>query len=768
MIKSPLDQWRSAALVALATFAVGLFPLAVNPRFYFVDDYQLFFMPLFGEIARLIKSGTWPLMTEHSWFGGAVLGNYECAIFNPVSLALYLFIDAAFSDLSRAAAFFSLSHLAILAVGCFFLLLELGCRRGEAAVGALTASTSTWTLYWSATGWVSALVSLSWLPFAFLFLARAASERRAIVPAALLSGLVLVSGWPIGNVALFVIGGSVGLAAAVIERSPVRAARVAVALALGLCLALPAILPTWYLLENGVRILSRAADDQWQAPLKGLLTFGFPSFLAVWKGWDFQYRFLPSPPMFYAGWFLPLVLVNARWRALLAGGDWRGWSLAFLAVAFLLLAMSPTLGQLRWSFRWIPEFHLVLVLLTFWVIAGERRLDRTSEASPLIASSVGVTLFVFVLAVQNSSTLWLRHSLFLLAVLALIALWQAFPAHRERTQLTIFAGGHVAILAAIIVVWPGNGAVRDWGMPASKSFYAAHAERAPIRQLFLFSPAVGPESRDPAWWQEIMPGNTGLLDGKAMTLNGYSSMYPAGLTRMLCLDYKSAACPDAARRLFTRDYRTGLTVADLLGLDRVVVARHTAHETEFERWKTEEWRRVSLSAYAAVYERRRHAAPAAAAGVAWAAPGVTAQAIADSAGDRGERAEDAVRRALVARLGGSPRRLPAAVAPGIRRQAERAIASGRDLPRHPACGSAARRRERNARARILAGRAQWRALGGHGGALRAGRSWLGRAAASLRLFAPAGCRGGAAGIGRLTRSAPASSARPSRCPSTSQ
>src|SRR5918912_943021 len=102
MIKSAFAPWRPGILVALLTFVLAFFPLLVNPRFYFVDDYQLYFIPLFSEIARLLKSGTFPLMTDHSWFGGAILGSYECAIFNPVSLALYLFVDVAFSDLRLA------------------------------------------------------------------------------------------------------------------------------------------------------------------------------------------------------------------------------------------------------------------------------------------------------------------------------------------------------------------------------------------------------------------------------------------------------------------------------------------------------------------------------------------------------------------------------------------------------------------------------------------------------------------------------------------
>jgi hypothetical protein len=358
--------------------------------------------------------------------------------------------------------------------------------------------------------------------------------------------------------------------------------------------------------------------------LKGLLSFGFPSFLTVWKGWDFQYRFLASPPMFYAGWFLPLVLLNARWRAALASNDWRGRLLVALTLAFFLLSMSPTLGQIRWSFRWIPEFHFFLVLLTFWIIARERTLLPGSAAAPWppLVGGMGITAFAFVLALQNSPALARLHAAFLAAIGVLLLLCRTVGDRSHGRRLAVFAAGHVVILGAIVVLWPANGAVRDWGMPAAKSFYAANAEATPLRQLFLFSEVVGPESRDPAWWAEVMPGNVGLLDGAAATLNGYSSIYPAGLTRALCFDYKSAACPDAARRLFLRDVTTGSRLVDLLGLDRIVVARNTPHEAAFVRWKTDEWTRVATGKYTQTYERVPPRPVGLVSGVSWATPGV--------------------------------------------------------------------------------------------------------------------------------------------------
>lgn len=141
-------RWGDAAaglLVGIGAASTAALPLLGNPYFYFADDFQTFFLPIFQEIARQLKSGHFPLMTDRTWYGGALLAEYQFAVFNPISLALYVVIDY-FDRLDRAAAAYALFHISVLAGGIFTLCRGLRIGRPEAAVAALAGSTSMWVI----------------------------------------------------------------------------------------------------------------------------------------------------------------------------------------------------------------------------------------------------------------------------------------------------------------------------------------------------------------------------------------------------------------------------------------------------------------------------------------------------------------------------------------------------------------------------------------------------------------------------------------------
>ncbi|HEY2480572.1 MAG TPA: hypothetical protein VGI30_00050, partial [Caulobacteraceae bacterium] len=80
-----------ALAAALATLAAAA-ALLVSPRYFFTDDYTTQFIPVFREIARLVGQGHFPLITDRIWQGGALVQEYQYAVFNPVSMILYLLL----------------------------------------------------------------------------------------------------------------------------------------------------------------------------------------------------------------------------------------------------------------------------------------------------------------------------------------------------------------------------------------------------------------------------------------------------------------------------------------------------------------------------------------------------------------------------------------------------------------------------------------------------------------------------------------------------
>ena len=158
-------ELRWGLLTALLAVATAAIPLVHEPAFYFTDDYQAYFLPGFLEIARLIKAGELPFLTPRLFQGGAFLAEYQYALLNPVSLLLYLALDG-FARLDKAAAFFALVHIGLLAGGTHALARLVGVTRPAAVLAGLTAATSGWIIYWGAITWIPGLVSTAWLSWA--------------------------------------------------------------------------------------------------------------------------------------------------------------------------------------------------------------------------------------------------------------------------------------------------------------------------------------------------------------------------------------------------------------------------------------------------------------------------------------------------------------------------------------------------------------------------------------------------------------------------
>jgi hypothetical protein len=612
--------WSKATIAGLMCLTVALYPTLINQAFYFIDDYQLQFAPMFIEVGRLLADGTFPLMTDRSWYGGAILAEYQYGVLNPISLLLYFAFNFGFWNLQTAATFFSLAHLFILSTGIFYFCAEFGCNRSEATVASITGCTSTWILYWCAADWIPGLVSLSWWPWALALLSRSAEGHRAIFPAAIFTALLLLSGWPFSDLALLIAAGIIALFSMRSRQNLSGTLRICVALTLGVGLAMPAIMPLWFFVQEGGRDLPLETQNAWRPALEGLLAFGFPSFLTVWRTFELRYEFLLSPPMLYAGWFLPLILLKTNWRRSLLD-DRHGLSLFAMATAFFVLSLLPGFGNFRYPFRWIPYFHLSIIFLCFWAIGKERHLHGSIGLGSFLWFCATI-ICGFVLAIGNSPGLFILHGSFLLLLLgltaALVFIIRKPDQYSNNQALGIFALGQLLIFMAMVNIWPTNDRVANWHLPASRAVYTQQPEYRQIRQLSLYND-IQPMSSDELWWTEVMSGgNVNLLFGTA-ALNGYSPIRPAHLDRALCFDYKGAACLDVSRRLFSRDPSTGASMAELFRLDRIVVT-HGSHQEEFEKWKTSDWILTHDGKYSQSYERVRRDSEFPGS-ISWAEPG---------------------------------------------------------------------------------------------------------------------------------------------------
>ena len=284
---------------------------------------------------------------------------------------------------SQQAAAVSVAHLFALAMGAFLLARDRQFSVPLSVFVALVASLNGWIICWGATDWFGALGAFTWLPWAWWGAARALDSQRSkwrfLWPAPFVY-LVVTGGFPYTVLMLLLLVAWLAIRSVVETRKILSIVPMLFGVALGFGLSAPAWLAILDLVQGSARELQpTAAHWQWLVPLAALPGLILPCWTVNWA--DFSSRYLPHTATELAcGLVAP--------AALIAGLAWRGrvlvrqikWELALLLLV-LLLSMIPTAGLFRWSFRWLPFFHLVLA-----ICAAEALRLRTGSPIPATAA----------------------------------------------------------------------------------------------------------------------------------------------------------------------------------------------------------------------------------------------------------------------------------------------------------------------------------------------------------------------------------------------
>jgi len=544
------------ALAAVVCLLAAAAPLLAQPNLFLTDDYATQFMPAFGEIARLLSHGQFPLVTNRLWEGGALLQEYQYAVFNPVSLALYVII-ARTGDMAVGAAIYALTHIAILAAGAYNLARALRCRPRYAFLAAVAAPLSGWIFWWGAINWIPALVSMAWQVWAWGLLLQTA-RRPSLAPlAAAAVAMTLLSGWPFADLALVI---SVAAAAiiALDSSQPLRPiARVGAALAAGGLLAAPAVLPLMAYTAFAPR---GASPAQWSADLPALLGFGTPLFSATWRGFDGLLQTVRHP-IVYVAWFAPLALVNTDWRRL-----WKHPTDRLLigaTLAFGLLSMAPEVWQFQYMVRLLPYFQLGILLL------ATRALSDPARSGWSLSRSIYVVCAETYLAICQSPES--RLSLLLVGLSLAAGAWISVRLmKRDGRAWTLFA--LVFGLAAFestawtVAATPYPRFPNRWSPPTIAAVGPGSAADGPMRYAIY---QLDPEEPGADFWRSYEPGNTALSLAGGGSVSGYSPMDILRFQPWFCPAHFGTRCPDAATRVNAPVLATGRSILDLTGVDQV-------------------------------------------------------------------------------------------------------------------------------------------------------------------------------------------------------
>jgi len=585
-----------AVSAGLLVVAFCLILLWRNPLLFWNDDYELSVLPVFADMARAWSEGHWPILSPYSWVCGNLAGEFQYGAFSVFVNAAVILIWKFPLTFPEQAAALSIAHLVLLAIGAYLLARDRGFSTSLSIFVALVASLNGWIICWGATDWFGALGAFTWLPWAWWGAERALDARRTkwrfLWPAPFVY-LLVTGGFPYTVLMLLLLIAWLSIKSLIQTRKLFSIVPMLVGVALGFGLSAPAWMALLDLVQGSARELqSAAAHWQWRVPPGALPGMILPSWTVNWT--DFSSRGLPHTAAELAcGLVAPAALV--------AGLVWRGrrvvrqmsWDLILLLLV-LLLCMTPTAGLFRWSFRWLPFFHLILAICAAEVL--HTVLPSTIAAITALALVIltGISAFIFRTAGSYSLPVgWI--------FLGLAAVWFSWELLGRRSKFRPWAPAAITFCAFLTTYLciPTNCGVPRYNFtekllnprpldpqrlyltvyPWAELTYAATNKPQPVGQT-------------------LRPGSTSMWAGLRF-INGYSPIRAAGVAREFATSIHGEINPEVGSHLLIHQAGRDSELA-LIGVDGIVVAQ----EVSITPQPSSEWELVVSTEEGNVFHRR--------------------------------------------------------------------------------------------------------------------------------------------------------------------
>jgi hypothetical protein len=608
-VKIRVNQWQNS----LGAFGTGLivtvFCLILlwhDPLVFWNDDYEISVLPVFADVARSWSEGHWPLLSPYSWVCGNLAGEFQYGTFSVFVNAAVILIWKFPLTFPQQAAALSITHLFILAIGAFLLARDRRFSVPLSIFVALVAALNGWIICWGATDWFGALGAFTWLPWAWWGAERALDRQRTkwrfLWPAPFVY-LLVTGGFPYTVLMLLILiawlacravalseGGSIKSLAQ--TRSVTSIWPMLFGVALGFGLSAPAWLAILDLVQGSARELQAAsAHWQWILPPAALPGLILPSWTVNWT--DFSSQRVPHTAT-------ELACGLAAPAALMAGFIWRGrmlarrlkWELILLLVV-LLLCMIPTTGLFRWSFRWLPFFHLVLAICAAEVL-HLRPSSPMGSTSVLLLIVVTIAMLIFGTSGSYGASVMLVY--FELAIVWAVGEWFLRDLRFREWSPAVATFG---LLLGTYFCIPPNGGVPKYNLsqellkPSPLDPHRLYLSIYPWAEL-----TYRVENKPHPVGQIVRPGSTSMWAGLRF-VNGYSPVRPAGVAREFHSTIHGEIDPSVGEYLLNSQAGADGELAKL-GVDGIVVAR----EMDFSPRPESEWELVVSTDEGNVFHRR--------------------------------------------------------------------------------------------------------------------------------------------------------------------
>lgn len=571
-----------AVLIAI----IGLAFYAYDFRFFWVADYQLWFAPMFEEVARAWRAWEWPILSQGAWASGNLAGEYQCGTFSIAFNAILCAVWNLPLTIHGKAAALSIVYLMVLATGVSLLARKRGLAPAYITFAVLVTCLNGWLTIWATTDWFGALAGFTWVPWLWWSLLLAKDEsarlRRWFLPAVFV--YLLISA---GNPYALVMGALVfgrEFIPLLFQRRWVESGAFILAGLLGIGLAAPAWLALVELMHGSTReAWGSITHDSWKVPWLAWTALFLPAFETHWCTFFLTWQRHITVEMI-AG-LVPAAaclaaVVYSRGRVLTKYlGD------VMLLVVIVTLASAPGYGSFRWSFRLLPIFFLVLGLLG---AAALRELPQRIAAIVALCGSL-------VMWTATSLTGTCADHRFALVQSAILLLWVlATFIPRERLTPWLAPLATIALVVAGFILLPRTQKV------SLHKFQENLCNPAPLdpERLYLsvhnFRDIINETAGKPGFGTVLRPCNTPQLAGLHF-INGYSSFTSQGIP--LLFETHGSLEPEKADLILSP---ASEPLLDLLGVDGLCIATNFLHLAD--RLKTG-WQLAYIAEEGQVYHR---------------------------------------------------------------------------------------------------------------------------------------------------------------------
>ncbi|HVM27834.1 MAG TPA: hypothetical protein VM433_09195 [Mycobacteriales bacterium] len=593
---------------ALAVVGVVLSGHAVvlsrNRHFFFQDDVQSYYAPLWVDIGRRLRDGELPVLAPSEWMAGNYLLEAQVGLWNPAQLLIAL-LAPSFANLAVLAATVAISFAVLLGTGTYRAALAHGADVRWAVSAGAAAPFAGWTLWYDSATWVLALVGTAFVTHAWASAVRYADGAAGPLPAFAWLYLALSTGYPYAALGVALL--STGLLARLAAVRSGRAVLLRLALlgaAAASCAAityLPALLSRDVTLREAMVGETFVRDyfvvEPWQS-LAALVPTHLPAF-GSFEGPE-------QIPSTWIAWFLLPALAVLDWRRVRArAADVAGPAVASLAV-LLWVAGPAYAGPLRWPARMLP-YLAVAALVTLAVAASAgTSWSRWPLRVGVMAGLVAVGGARAVAGRTDPVDAALGTGLVVVLAVATGLAWRLRGARLAAGVVTLSV---LPVLALQLTVHPRNPNVIAWGFPAdraaaSDAFPDHDGSTLQLADVNLVERAD--RSVDRAWSALAFGNYARGMDRDHV--NGYTPIGHQGFRSLLCERHAGTLCDRAREQAFARDPATGSRYVDLLAVRRVVLQR-AQYPTAADQPPPPGWAQTAVDPWTVTLERTDRVRP---------------------------------------------------------------------------------------------------------------------------------------------------------------